>query len=140
MMNMKRRLKVIKRHWPIHKGKEKILFKLLNKTASTYLKLNDFENALLCFNESLNASDNGYAWYGKGMCEYELGLEGAGESLRRAVGITKRQLLQKGLVQNELGLYSDALETFEFLLENHFRDDEMYAAALRGRKTATGKH
>ena len=120
------------------KLKEKILFKLLNKNAATYLKLNDFENALRCFNESLNAADNDYAWYGKGMCEYRLGLGGAGESLAKAVEINKDQLLQKGLAQNELGLYSEALETFEFLLENHFKVDEMYEVALKGKEIAMG--
>lgn len=115
------------------KQKEKILFKLLNKTATTYLKLNDFENALDYFNESLNQLNNDYAWFGKGYCEYELGLDGAGESLRHAVEIKKDQLLEKGLILNELGLYDEAFKTFDFLLKNHFRQDDMYIKALNGR-------
>ncbi|WP_407454802.1 tetratricopeptide repeat protein, partial [Methanobrevibacter sp.] len=87
------------------KLKEKILFKLINKRATTYLKLNDFESALVCFNESLNALNNDYAWYGKGVCQYELNIEGACESLGHAVKLTKGQLLDKGLVLNELGCY-----------------------------------
>ena len=118
------------------KLKEKILFKLLNKKASTHLKLNDFESALMCFNESLNALNNDYAWYGKGVCEYELGLDGACESLHHAVKLTKAQLLEKGLILNELGCFDNALETFEFLLENHFREDETYIKALNGRNLA----
>ena len=133
---MKRRWKVTKRHWQPSKLKEKIHFKLLNKKASTLLKLNDFESALMCFNESLNALNNDYAWYGKGLCEYELGLEGACESLGRAVKLTKAQLLEKGLILNELGCFENALETFEFLLENHFREDETYIKALNGRNLA----
>lgn len=116
------------------KQKEKILFKLFNKIATTYLKLNDFENALKYFNESPNQLNNDYAWYGKGICEYELGLDGAGDSLAKAVDITKEQLLEKGLILNELGLFGEALKTFDFLLENHFRQDEMYIKALNGRE------
>uniref|UniRef100_UPI00388E9080 tetratricopeptide repeat protein n=1 Tax=Methanobrevibacter sp. TaxID=66852 RepID=UPI00388E9080 len=121
------------------KIKEKILFKLINKKATTYLKLNDFESALVCFNESLNALNNDYAWYGKGVCQYELNMEGACESLGHAVKLTKGQLLDKGLVLNELGCYPQALETFEFLLQNHFRKDEIYITALNGREFAMRK-
>lgn len=118
------------------KLKEKILFKLLNKKASTHLKLNDFESALVCFDESLNQLNNDYAWYGKGVCEYELNLSGACESLGHAVKLTKGQLLDKGLILNELECYPQALKTFEFLLENHFRQDEIYIKALNGREFA----
>ena len=121
------------------KLKEKILFKLLNKKASTHLKLNDFESALVCFGESLNKLNNDYAWYGKGVCEYELNLEGACESLGRAVRLTKARLLDKGLILNELECYSQALETFEFLLENHCRQDEICIRALNGLEFARGK-
>ena len=114
------------------KLKEKILFKLLNKKASTHLKLYDFESALVCFDESLNQLNNDYAWYGKGVCEYELKFSGACESLGCAVKITKGQLLDKGLILNELGCCQQALETFEFLLENHFRQDEICIRALNG--------
>lgn len=114
------------------KQKEKILFKLLNKEAATHLNLNDFESALVCFDESLNQLNNDYAWYGKGVCEYELKLGGACESLARAVKLTKEQLLDKGLILNELGCCLQALETFEFLLQNHYRQDEIYIKALNG--------
>ena len=121
------------------KLKEKILFKLLNKKATTYLKLNEFESALSCFNESLNALNNDYAWYGKGVCEYEMNLEGACESFRHAVKLSKGRLLEKGLILNELECYPQALDTFEFLLENHFRHDEIYITALNGREFAMRK-
>lgn len=121
------------------KEKEKILFRLLNKTGATYLKLNDFETALECFNESLNQLNNDYAWYGKGLCEYELGLPGAGESLENACDISKEELLEKGLIQNELGLYLDALKTFDYILDNHFRVDGMDVRAENGRKLAERK-
>ena len=121
------------------KLKEKILFKLLNKKATTHLKLNEFENAMVCFNESLNALNNDYAYFGKGLCEYELSLPGACESLGSAVKLKKAQLLEKGLILNEIGCYSQALETFEFLLKNHFRQDEIYINASSGREFAMGK-
>ena len=116
--------------------KEKILFKLLNKKAAACIRLNDFESALACFDESLNHFDNDCAWYGKGVCEYELGHERACESLSRAVKIKKSQLLEKGLILNELECYSQAFETFSFLLENHFREDEMYIKAVNGKELA----
>ena len=127
----------MKRHWPIYtKQKEKILFKLLNKIAATCLKLNDFESALEYFNESLDQLNNDYAWYGKGICEYELGLDGCGVSLAKAVDIKKDQMLEKGLIQNGLGLYVEAIKTFDFLLDNHFREDEMLFTAVNGREFA----
>ena len=70
------------------------------------------------------------------MCEYELNIEGACESLCHAVKLTKDQLLDKGLILNELGCYPQALETFEFLLQNHFRKDEIYITALNGKEFA----
>lgn len=117
-------------------AREKILFKLYNKIATTHYKLNEFEDALMYFNGSLNALNNDYAWYGKGLCEYEMKVSGACESLENAVRITKRQMLKKGKILSELGCRSQALETFEFILENHFKQDEIYEEALKGRKIA----
>lgn len=119
--------------------KEKILFKLLNKIASAYLKLNDFESALVYFEESLSQLNNDYAWYGKGVCEYELARDGACESFRHALKITKGQLLEKALILNELGCYPQAFKTFEWLLENHFTRDEMYIRAVNGLEYARAK-
>ncbi len=115
------------------KFKYKILFKLLNKKATTYIKLNDFENALICFEESLNAEINDYAHYGCGVCQYELNLDGVVENLSKAININKNQLLEKGLIFNELGLYEYALNTFNELFNNHFKIDELYINALNGK-------
>lgn len=120
-------------------GKEKILFKLYNKIATTHLKLNEFEDALMYFNASAKALNNDYAYYGKGLCEYEFQLDVAAESLKRAVKLEKGQLLEKGLILNELECYRDALETFDFLLENHFTVDKMYITALNGKMYAMRK-
>ena len=121
------------------KQKEKILFRLLNKIATAYLKSNDFESALNYFNESLDAKNNDYAWYGRGVCEYCLGLEGACGSLSRAGKLSKKQLVEKGLILNELECYPQALETFEFILDNHCRQDEIYLKAMNGLEFAKGK-
>ena len=94
---------------------------------------------MACFNESLNALNNDYAYFGKGLCEYELNLPGACKSLGSAVRLKKAQLLEKGLILNELGCYSQALETFEFLLKNHFKQDEMYIKACSGLEFARGR-
>lgn len=117
-------------------AREKILFKLYNKIATTHYKLNEFEDALMYFNGSLNSLNNDYAWYGKGICEYEMNVGGACESLSHSVKLTKSQLLKKGNVLNELGCYARALETFDYILENHFKEDKIYSEAVKGRKLA----
>lgn len=116
--------------------KDKILFKLLNKKATTLLKLNDFENALACFKESLNAKISDYAYYGCGVCQYELKLDGASESLSHANNVKKNQLLEKGLIFNEIGLYENALSTFNEIFNNHFKVDELYIKSLNGKMHA----
>ena len=121
-----------------HKVKKKILFKLLNKKGTTYLKLNDFENAIVCFNESLNEVNNDYAWYGKGVCEYGLGID-ASDSLTHAVKLDKGQLLEKALILNEQKHYRQALETCDVILENHFRVDDFYFRALNAKMYAMRK-
>lgn len=120
-------------------AKKNILFRLLNKIAAAHIKLNDFESGLYCFNESLNQLNNDCAWYGKGVCEYNLELDGACESLAHAGNLKKDQLLEKGLILNELECWPQAVETFEFIMENHFTQDEIYVKALNGLEYAKGK-
>ncbi len=116
--------------------KEKILFKLFNKKATTCVKLNDFKSALYCFNESLNSEINDYAYYGCGVCQYELKLDGVAERLSHANNIKKELLLDKGLILNEIGLYEEALATFNKIFDNHFKVDELYIKALNGKMYA----
>ncbi|MBE6507946.1 MAG: hypothetical protein E7Z77_00885 [Methanobrevibacter sp.] len=115
--------------------KEKILFKLLNKKGTTHLKLNDFESGLACFNESLNQLNNDYAWYGRGQCEYGLGLD-ASDSMTHAVNLDKGQLLEKAIILNEQKHYNQALETCDVILDNHFRVDDFYFRALNAKMYA----
>ena len=117
------------------KLKEKILFKLLNKKATTHLKLNEFENAMACFNESLNALNNDYACFGRGVCEHRLGLA-ISECFFYDLKISKKQILVKADILNDIGEYKNALECWDFLLKNHFRCDEMYVKILEGKRTA----
>lgn len=117
------------------KFKEKILFRLFNKKAQTLVKLNEFESALLCFDESLNALNNDDAIFGKGFCEYELGLE-ISDGFLGDLKISKRQILKKADILNETGDFENALKCYDMLLENHFKVDEMYFDILNGKKTA----
>ena len=119
-------------------AKKKILFKLLNKKGATHLELNDFESALMCFNESLNELNNDFAWYGKGLSEYGLGLD-ASESLTHAVKLDKAQLLEKALVLNEIEDYAQALGTCDEILDNHFRVDDFYFRAMNAKMYAMRK-
>ena len=117
------------------KFKEKILFKLLNKKATALLRLEKYNESIECFEESIRVSQNDYAYFGKGLCEYNLGLNPR-DSLEKAVSITKRQMLEKALVYNDLGFFEDALTCFDKILECHFRVDELYLKALNGKMYA----
>lgn len=117
------------------KFKNKILFRLLNKKATTLVKLNEFESALVCFNESLNALNNDYACFGKGVCEHRLGLA-ISECFFYDLKISKKQILVKAEILNDIGEYKKAVECWDFLLKNHFRCDEMYVKILEGKRTA----
>jgi tetratricopeptide (TPR) repeat protein len=117
------------------KFRDKILFKLLNKKATTLVKLNEFESALVCFNESLNAFNSDVAVFGRGLCEYMLGLQ-ISEAFLSELKISKRLTLKKADILNETGDHENALKCYDFLLENHFRVDEMYIEILNGKRDA----
>ncbi len=117
------------------KFKDKILSKLLNKKATALLKLNDFDGALGCFKESLKVEDNDYAIYGKGFCEYELDCD-IDDDFKSRLNITKRQMLRQVLILNELGYFEQSLEICDFLLENHFKEDDLYFKLIKSREFA----
>lgn len=117
------------------KFKDKILSKLLNKKATALLKLNDFDGALGCFKESLKVEDNDYAIYGKGFCEYELDCD-IDDDFKSRLNITKRQMLRQVLILNELGYFEQSLEICDFLLENHFKEDDLYFKLIKCREFA----
>ncbi len=107
------------------KFKDRILSKLLNKKATTLLKLNDFSEALNCFKESLDIEHNDYAIFGEGFCRYRLDLD-VGDEFKSRLNISKAQMLKQVLILNDLGHYSESIVICEYLLENHFKEDDLY--------------
>lgn len=134
------------------KFKEKIFSKLLNKKATALINLNNYNEALDLFNESLKIEDNDYAHYAKGYCFYNLNKNPkdmrcrcnlkklykhyALESFKKANNITKRQLLNKALILNELEHFKESLNYFTEFLNNHYINDEDYKKAIEGYKIA----
>ena len=117
------------------KFKDKILSKLFNKKATALLKLNDFDGALSCFKESLKVENNDYAIYGKGFCEYELRID-VDDDFKTRLNITKRQMLRQVSILNELGYLEQSLKICDFLLENHFKEDDLYFKLMESREFA----
>lgn len=104
------------------KFKGKILSKLLNKKATALLKLKRYDEAFECFKMSLN---NDYARFGQGICEYELGLD-INDEFKKLLKISKRQSLRQAGILNEIGFKSEAMVICDYLLENHFKTDDLY--------------
>lgn len=105
--------------------KQKILPKLLNKKATAYLKLEDYDNALICFKESLDAGKSDYAIFGEGICEHRLNLEVNPEFLQ-CLKISKRQMLCQATALRDMGYADDSLRILDFLRRNHFKEDDLY--------------
>ena len=105
--------------------KQSILSKLLNKKATAYLKLEDYGEALECFQRSREVDGNDYAVFGMGLCQYELDLDIDSE-FRRCLKISKRQMLQQALILNDLGYHDDSSRIADYLRKNHFRKDDFY--------------
>ena len=113
------------------KFKQKILFKLLNKKATTYVQLNDFENAKLCFNESLNVLNNDYACFGLGYCQYKLNQD-LSPCFKKSLKITKQELLVKADILSKSGYETESRRDYEEFLKNHFIIDDDYRMAMDG--------
>lgn len=105
--------------------KQNILSKLLNKKAAAYLKLEDYVNALKCFENSLDVDENDYAIFGEGICRHELNLE-IGPKFRNCMKISKADMLSQALVLRDEGYREDSMRILNFLCENHFRNDDLY--------------
>lgn len=105
------------------KFKDKILSKLLNKKATALMRLNDYEGALECFLKSLDVGANDYAIFAEGYCQYKLGLEVDDKFLKR-LDISKKEMLIQAIVLNDLGYLKQSLDICDYLLENHFAQDE----------------
>lgn len=112
------------------KFKKKILYKLLNKKACVLINLNRFDEALASFDVSLRVHENDLAYFGKGYCQYRLGMD-CHDSLLKAQRIEKSYLLKKAMILKELGYDGDALSAADCFLDNHFTPDDDYYTALK---------
>lgn len=128
------------------KFREKILSKLLNKKATALFRLGEFSQSLDIFEESLKVKENDCAYFGKGYSLYRLSMENpksqACEScldriyvdairdcLKKAIKISKRQLIIKADILFELHC-REALMYYEEFLKNHFKEDNDYLKAV----------
>ena len=107
------------------KFKDKILFKLLNKKATALLKLDRFDEALMCFSKSLEVRHNDYAVYGLNCSRFKLGLS-VDDEFKKSLGINKKQALNQIMILNKLGLFKESLMICNEILDNHFTLDELY--------------
>lgn len=117
------------------KFKNSIFFKLLNKKASAFVKLKRFDEALESFDLSIDVHENDSAYFGRGYCRHELGLDCA-DSLRHAVLISKRHLLMKADIFNDVNCFDDALKCYDEFLTVHFTLDGDFARAIEGKIVA----
>ena len=113
--------------------KDKILFKLLNKKATSLLNLNNFDEALTYFKKSLMVKVNDYAIFGQGLCEYNLGLE-ISDNFKNMLNINKIQMLRQAVILNDLGNFRESLKISDYLCRNHFKMDEFYLKLINARK------
>ena len=111
------------------KFKSKILYNLLNKKGTAIFKLQRFDGALECFNESLNVNPSDYAYFMRGFCMHSLGMA-LDDSFINARNITKDQQLYRALILNEAKRHEDAIRCVDDLLSVHFVADKMYFIAL----------
>ena len=117
------------------KFKNKILFKLLNKKAICLVKLERFDEALASFEVSIGVHENDLAYFGKGYCQHMLDMDCL-ESLKRAENIDKKYLLVRARIFNEYGCYSDASESLDVFLNNHFTIDSAFKSAVEAKVAA----
>ena len=120
------------------KFKDKILSKLLNKKATAYLKLNDWENALNCFDNSLDVESNGYAVFGLGLCQFNLKTD-IDKRFTGHLDISKSQMLSQISILTGLGYLKESSVICDFLWQNHFRTDEFYRKLIFERKALLEK-
>lgn len=113
------------------KFKESIINKLLNKKGNALLKLNKYDEALDCFKQS----NNDYAYFGQGYCEFKLALE-INDNFKSILKIDKRCMLKQVLILNDSNYFTESLLICDYLLDNHFNVDEFYLKLLNAKKFA----
>ena len=114
------------------KFREKILTKLLNKKATALLKLNEYKKAYECFTQSLNCKSNDYAYFGCGVCQFNLGLD-LNDNFKRLLDIDKNQMLKQVIILNELKYFNESLNISDYLMKNTFKVDDYYIKLVNAR-------
>lgn len=109
--------------------KSKIISKLLNKKASTLIKLKRYGDALDCFNESLNVKDTDCARFGSGLCRYHLGLE-LNDSFLGELKIPRRLKLKRALILDDIKMHDESIKCIDDMMKSHFFVDDLYLTAL----------
>lgn len=118
------------------KFKDKILYKLLNKKATSLFRLNEYIESYETFLKSLDVFENDYACFGVGNSLYESQYDNDSykktikESLKGAIDINQRQLLKKASIFKGIGEFEDSLECIDEFLNVHFSVDKDYLKAL----------
>ena len=115
------------------KFKERILSRLLNKKATALLELEDFENSLKCFEKSFEVDGNDYSSFGRGLCEFNLGLD-VNDEFKGYLNISKGQMLRQVMILNEVGEYEGSLKINDVVFENHYKVDEFYLKLIAARR------
>jgi tetratricopeptide (TPR) repeat protein len=117
--------------------KEKILYKLLNKKASSLFELGQYSEAYETFFESVEVSRNDYALFGAANSLYEshhgqINQERSRicDLLREASGISQSQLIKKAIIFKDMGEFEDCLESLDEFFSIHYRTDDDYIQAL----------
>jgi len=117
--------------------KEKILYKLLNKKASSLFELGQYSEAYETFCESVEVSRNDYALFGAANSLYEshhgqINQERSRicDLLREASGISQSQLIKKAIIFKDMGEFEDCLESLDEFFSIHYRTDDDYIKAL----------
>lgn len=114
------------------KFREKILTKLLNKKATALLKLNEYKKAYECFTQSVNCKSNDYAYFGCGVCQFNLGLD-LNDNFKKLLDIDKNQMLKQVIILNELKYFNESLNISDYLMENTFKVDDYYIKLVNAR-------
>lgn len=114
------------------KFREKILTKLLNKKATALLKLNEYKKAYGCFTQSVNCKSNDYAYFGCGVCQFNLKLD-LNDNFKRLLNIDKNQMLKQVIILNELKYFNESLNISDYLMKNTFKVDDYYIKLVNAR-------
>ena len=103
----------------------KFTSKILIKKGNALVKLGRFDEALGCFDESLKIKEDDFAYFAKGLCEFNIDLN-VNDRFREILFMDKKYMLKQILILNILDYFSESLEICDYMMENHFNVDELY--------------